>query len=88
MNTNSYTRRIDTLLRIAEDNLTMVHSELKAELYHDSDAPKLIHALHKGMIEAHYSLIAWRQYVELLSRRYQNSDSSVGSSVSRNASST
>ena len=73
----SMTNRIDVILRVAEDNLTMVHGELKVELQADPDSRFLVHQLHKAMLEAHYAQVAWKKYIDLLSRRY-TADANTG----------
>lgn len=58
----SMTHRIERIIGVAEDNLTLIHKECKVELAHDPDARSLVHQLHKAMIEAHYAAVEWSKY--------------------------
>lgn len=63
---NSITRRLHTLLRVAETNVSLVHKECTGELYHDTEAEYLLKQLHRTERELHFALREWERYQQVL----------------------
>lgn len=63
---NSITRRLRSLLAVAESNVAIVSKECNGELGHDPDAEYLNKQLIRAEKEIHFAIREWDRYRQIL----------------------